>query len=165
MFKKRKKKSQKETSASKIILPEIKDWQLFFKKEYGTENRASVLKAFFDFVVDAKSPDVAVPGHCMIAGKVYGHDSYEDGEEVITSCIKTIFRIDRSIMQCQEDYPEEDNLFLIGFTTHTGKMYYVDYRKKNQFMTKLENDHLINRKLSEEAGFYTPDHLKNHEFL
>lgn len=150
---------------SKIVLPELDDWQLLFEKELGRENRTSVMRAFINFIIDPKHADVVVPGQCIVEGKVYGHQSFVDGERILTSYMRKIFAIDKKTMVCHNRPLDDGNRFLVGIETTSGGRYWVDYLKKNEFMDKLEFDFVINRQLSDESGYYVPLCYKHLGFL
>ncbi len=68
-------------------------------------------------------------------------------------------------MVCHNRTFDDENVFLVGIETIDGGKYWVDYLKKNEFMDKLEFDFVINRKLSDESGYYASPHCTRCGFL
>lgn len=157
--------SLKAGQTSKIVLPELSDWQLLFEEKWGKENRISVMQTFINFVIDRKHSDTVIPGKCIVEGKIYGHEAFVEGERILTSNVRKIFTIDKNTMVCYNQPLDDENRFLVGIETTNGSKYWVDYLKKNEYMDKLEFDFVINRELSDRPGHYVPSCYEHRGFL
>lgn len=122
--------------------PMIKEWELYFKMADGYENRDAVVKAFADFLEDPRADKLEIPGKCMLGGKVFGREGFNDGDEIFTSFIKFVERIERG---------EHD---LMCATTISGSKYYFYSDDYNAYMFLMLGDLIHIGKLSHRRYFY-----------
>ena len=72
----------------------LKEWGLLFRESDGPENRYTVAKAFANFWKNSDINILNIPGKCILGGKVYGQRDYKDGDDILSSELKTIERVD-----------------------------------------------------------------------
>ena len=113
--------------------PMIKEWELYFEKVNGYDNRTAIAKAFAKFWEDPAADKLKIPGKCMLGGKVFGHKKFNDGDEIFTSDIKSA----EKIKSCNHDGVRQ---LLICVTTVSGGRYYFYSRDYNPYMFLMLGD-------------------------
>lgn len=113
--------------------PMIKEWELYFERVNGYDNRTAVAKAFAKFWEDPAADKLKIPGKCMLGGKVFGHKKFNDGDEIFTSDIKSA----EKIKSCNHDGVRQ---LLICVTTVSGGRYYFYSRDYNPYMFLMLGD-------------------------
>lgn len=127
--------------------PMIKEWELYFDKANGYENRTTVAKAFTNFWEEPKADKLEIPGKCMLGGKVFGRKGFNDGEEIFTSNIQSVERIERGN---HNGVPHD----LMCATTISGSKYYFYSDDHNAYMFLMLGDLIHTGELSQRRYFY-----------
>ena len=127
--------------------PMIKEWELYFDKANGYENRDAVVKAFAGFWEDSRADKLEIPGKCMLGGKVFGREGFNDGDEIFTSDIKSVERIEHGD---HNGVPHD----LMCATTISGSKYYFYSDDYNAYMFLMLGDLIHTGELSQHRYFY-----------
>jgi len=99
--------------------PLLKEWRLVFKSsDNGIENCAETLRELATFLKNEETKKFDVGNRCRLSGKVYGRAKFEDGDEIMTSRVTNIERVEKD-----GDDDVLCDLFLA--TTESGSRYYV----------------------------------------
>ena len=113
--------------------PILKAWELYFNEGDGLDNRSEVVKDFADFWEKTEAKELKLPGKCMLGGKVYGRKGFNDGDEVFTSYIVSIERLEHG-----------DNFGVphdtMCATTISGSKYYLYSDEHNAHMALMLGD-------------------------
>ena len=136
-----------------ITSPWIDKWQTYFRKEDGRKNREKVAKAFHKFWSDSNEDILWVEGKVLLGGKVYGHERFDDGSDILTSNIVSLERIERGD---NNGIPHD----LIRVTTQSGSRYhfYTDDYSVNMFMLLGDLTHV--GKLNKKDDYYLKRSLR-----
>jgi len=127
--------------------PMIKEWELYFEKTNGYDNRTVVAKAFAKFWEDPAADKLEMPGKCMLGGKVFGRKGFNDGDEIFTSDVKLIERIERGN---HNGAPHD----LMCAITVSGSKYYFYSDEHNAYMFLMLGDLFHTGKLSQDRYCY-----------
>lgn len=138
--------------------PMIKEWELYFEKVNGYDNRTAVAKAFEKFLGDPVADKLEIPGKCILGGKVFGLKGFNDGTEIFTPDIKSMERIERS----NRDVPLHD---LICATTVSGSKYYFYLDEYSLCMFMMLEDLLHTGKLCQDLYCYLKFKYHNSKFI
>ncbi len=130
-----------------IYNPMIKEWELYFDKANGYDNRTTVAKAFTNFWVEPKAGKLEIPGKCMLGGKVFGCKGFNDGDEIFTPDIQSIERIERGD---HNGVPHD----LMCATTIFGSKYYFYSDDHNFYMFLMLDDLIHTGELSQRRCSY-----------
>ena len=123
--------------------PMIKKWQVYFKLEDGYDNRDTVMKAFVQFLAHPKNEKLEMPGKCILGGRIFGHDHFEDGDEILTSLV-TEFRWLR----------EEEGTSVVEATTKSGSKYRLFLDDFSQCMFAMMGDMIQDGRLNRSRYYY-----------
>lgn len=127
--------------------PMIKKWGLYFDRANGYDNRATIVKAFADFFENTGEEKLEIPGKCVLGGKVYGRYGFKDGNEILTSNIQSVERIERG--DCN-GVPHD----LMCATIGSGSKYYFYSDEHSAYMFMLLGDMIHTGKLNQEPYHY-----------
>lgn len=130
-----------------VYNPMIKKWELYFNKANGYENRVIVIKAFANFLEDPKADKLEIPGKCMLGGNVFRREGFNDGDEIFTSDIKSVERIEHGD---NKGVPHD----LMCATTISGSKYYFYSDDYNAYMFLMLGDLIHTGKLNQRRYFY-----------
>ena len=86
-----------ETIRTKYNLgPMLAQWEFLFPKKQNLEIMNKILVKFGNelYVGHEKMVDISAIGEISLRGKVYGDSRFEKGDDIITSPVKTIERVD-----------------------------------------------------------------------
>ena len=73
---------------------ELRNWKLYFPLSPDLDKEHAILGKLSDFLIDSKPDDVLeIKNACSIAGNVYGHRAFKDGDPVRTSPVYDITRL------------------------------------------------------------------------
>lgn len=127
--------------------PEIKKWQLYFLKKYGSENCTKVIKKFVAFYTNKEGDELifSEDEHCSIIGL----DGHLDGTIITTSQIKSIKRI-----TCAAEGAPRD---IMCVSTTTEHKYYVYSDEYSKGMCIMMGDMMFVGKLRDESRCYQYD--------
>lgn len=127
--------------------PIISGWELYFNEAHGYDNRSTVARAFTNFWQRNYAEKLEIPGKCMLGGKVYGHEKFNDGEEIMTSNVESVERVERS----KQNGVSHD---LMCATTKSGSKYYFYSDNYNVYMFQILGDLIHKGKLSRKPHHY-----------
>ncbi len=142
-----------------LYQPEIRDWELFFERNDGRDNRLTVIKAFIDFFHNSDISELKMPGRCMLGGEVYGHSKFDYGDEIITSSLKFIKRL--KIGKNNFNMPHD----LFCATTKSDNKYYFYSDSHSAYMSLMFNDIAYKGKLDEGIGHYLKPEYRRSNLL
>lgn len=150
----------KETNeiANTAYSPIIKEWELYFRKTDGYDNRTTVAKAFTNFWEKSNTDKLEIPGKCILGGKVFGRKGFNNGDEIFTSYIESIERI-----ECGNHNGIPHNLMCA--TTISGSKYYFYSDDHNAYMFLMLGDMIHTGKLSQHRWFYLKREFHNSELI
>lgn len=139
----------KETKevANMAYNPMIKEWELYFEKANGYDNRTAVVKAFAKFWEDSAVDKLKIPGKCMLGGRVFGRKGFNDGDEIFTSDVELMERIEHGN---HNGIPHD----LMCATTVSGSKYYFYSDEHNAYMFLMLGDLFHTGKLSQDRYYY-----------
>ena len=146
---------RKTKEVTNMASPMIKEWGLYFYKADGDDNRTTVAKAFADFWKDSRVDALEIPGKCMLGGKVFGCEGFDDGDEIFTSYVKSVERIERGN---HNGTPRD----LMCATTMSGSKYYFYSDGYSSYMFLMLGDLIHTGKLSQH---YLKREFQNSEFI
>ena len=73
---------------------ELRNWKLYFPVTFDPAKYHAIIGGLSDFLIESKPDDVyEIKNECSIAGNVYGHPAFNDGDPVRTSPVFDITRI------------------------------------------------------------------------
>ncbi len=152
-------------------LIKIDNWELYFPKKFmgnnGGENRHLVMKDFMEFLTNKNKSKLRIEGECYIGGKISGHDSFKDGDEVLTSKLLTIERAarDNLVGVTVKDGPREFKVTgdLLCATAQSGTKYYFFAYTCNSLMAQMMGDMLFLEELNRTPGWYLSEAYKRHK--
>ena len=127
--------------------PMIKDWELYFEEANGYDNRTTVAKAFAKFWEDPAADKLKIPGKCMLGGRVFGRKGFNDGDEIFTSDVELIERIEHGN---HNGIPHD----LMCAITVSGSKYYFYSDGHNAYMFLMLGDLFHTGKLSQDHFYY-----------
>lgn len=127
--------------------PIIKEWEIYFEEVNGWNNRDVVAKAFARFLEDFTARKLEIPGKCMLGGKVFGHKRFNDGDEIFTSDVELMERIEHGNYN---GIPHD----LMCATTVSGSKYYFYSDGHNAYMFLMLGDLFNTGKLSQDRYYY-----------
>ncbi len=127
--------------------PMVKEWGLYFYEANGYDNRLTVAKAFTDFWDNSSADKLEIPGKCTLGGKVFGHEKFNDGEEIFTSDIISIERIERG-------YVNGITNDLLRVTTVSGSKYHIYSINYNAYMFLMMGDLIHLGELNPSRHYY-----------
>ena len=127
--------------------PIIKEWELYFEKVNGYDNRTAVAKAFAKFLGDPTADKLKIPGKCMLGGRVFGRKGFNDGDEIFTSDVELMERIEHGN---HNGIPHD----LMCATTVSGSKYYFYSDGHNAYMFLMLGDLFNTGKLSQDHYYY-----------
>lgn len=99
-----------------IYKPLIESWDLLVRQK-DMEECVRRLRVFAEFWQNLSKTKLDMPADIILRGKVYGREGFVDGDEICTSWVKTVERIERGD---RNGVPHD----LICATTHSGSKYY-----------------------------------------
>lgn len=138
--------------------PMIREWEFYFLQEDGYENRFIVAKAFLKFWDDNSIEKLDVPGRCMLGGKIFGREGFNDGDEIFTSIIETIERI-----KCSDCSDTQHDLMCA--TTISGSKYYFYSNDYNTYMFMMFGDLIHMDELNPRPYFYLKPKLHSSNLI
>ena len=127
--------------------PMIKEWELYFEKTNGYDYRTTVAKAFAKFWEDPAADKLEMPGKCMLGGRVFGRKGFNDGDEIFTSDVELIERIERDN---HNGVPHD----LMCAITASGSKYYFYSDEHNAYMFLMLGDLFHTGELSQDRYCY-----------
>lgn len=127
--------------------PIIKEWELYFEKVNGYDNRTAIAKAFAKFWEDPAADKLKIPGKCMLGGRVFGRKGFNDGDEIFTSDVELMERIEHGN---HNGIPHD----LMCATTVSGSKYYFYSDEHNAYMFLMLGDLFHTGKLSQDRYCY-----------
>ena len=133
--------------ANMAYSPMIKEWELYFEKVNGYDNRTAVAKAFAKFLGDPTADKLKIPGKCMLGGRVFGRKGFNDGDEIFTSDVELMERIEHGN---HNGIPHD----LMCATTVSGSKYYFYSDWHNAYMFLMLGDLFNTGKLSQDHYYY-----------
>ena len=128
-------------------IPVIRQWELYFDKIDGLENREKVATGFAKYWNEHSLTLFNVPGTCMLGGKIYDREGFLDGSEIFTSTIRSFRRIETGY---KNGAPHD----LILTTTRTGNLYYYYSDEHNTYMALMLEDLIHTGSLNGTPGYY-----------
>ena len=128
-------------------MPMLKDWEIYFDRANGYENRETVAGAFTEFWNSLNEDELQIPGACMLGGKVFGRAGFNDGDEIFTSNIQSVKRVERGD---KLGVPHD----LMCATTGSGSKYYFYSDGHNAYMALMLGDLTHMGKLDPSRGYY-----------
>lgn len=138
--------------------PMIKEWELYFYKANGYENRYTVVKAFADFWGDSRADKLKIPGKCKLGGKVFGRAGFNDGDEIFTSDVKSVERIEHGD---HNGFPHD----LMCANTISGSKYYFYSDNHNAYMFLMLGDLIRTGELSQRPYFYLKPEFRGSKLI
>ena len=133
--------------ANMAYSPMIKEWELYFEKVNGYDNRTAVAKAFAKFLGDPTADKLKIPGKCMLGGRVFGRKGFNDGDEIFTSDVELIERIEHA----NHNGISHD---LMSAITVSSSKYYFYSDGHNAYMFLMLGDLFHTGKLSQDRYYY-----------
>lgn len=127
--------------------PIIKEWEIYFEEVNGYDNRTAVAKAFAKFLGDPTADKLKIPGKCMLGGRVFGRKGFNDGDEIFTSDVELMERIEHGN---HNGIPHD----LMCATTVSGSKYYFYSDGHNAYMFLMLGDLFNTGKLSQDRYYY-----------
>lgn len=146
------------TGETMFYSPELRNWQLYFRKDDGKENRLEVARAFVDFWYDASRLYLEIPGLAVVGGRVFGHKSHIDGTMLFTTYVKGITKIHRMCMAGNRP------ITILRVDTASGSKYYLNTDQYSAGMSLIISDINYCGELEEYPEYYMKD-FKNPAFL
>ena len=131
-----------------IYEPVLKNWEIFFAKEDGVENRDNIAKAFARFLVASKDDVMKIPGMCFLGGTVFGRGC-EYGNDILTPHVSSVERVKRGSHEVHGHAHD-----LICATTESGSKYYFYSDENNPWMSLMLSDIIRLGKLNTENEYY-----------
>ena len=128
-------------------IPIIKKWEIYFNRMDGLENRKNVAVAFTEYWNGHSFNLFEIPGKCMLGGKVYGREGFIDGNEIFTSFIRSIRRIETGF---RNGIPHD----LMLATTYSGSLYHIYSDDYNAYMALMLGDITHTGRLNDTPGYY-----------
>ena len=125
-----------------MLYPRIENWELYFEREFGKENRRSIVEAFVKYW-ETFQGELVINGKCVLGGNVFGREGFKDGAEVFTSYIKSIKRVEG-----------EDECDLMCAETESGTKYYFDAGEYNSYMGIMIADMINHGDLNDQQNYY-----------
>ena len=139
--------------------PMLKDWELYFERADGYDNRQKVTTEFAIFWRNRRQKEIVIPGKCKLGGKVLRHVGFLDGTELFTTDhIKMIKRIGYECI-CGNVHD------LMCAITTSGKEYYFYSDESNTHMFMMLLDLTIRIELNGTPYFYLKKELKGKDFI
>ena len=133
--------------------PILKNWQLFFEEADGYQNRQNVVLSFNRFYIHLSNKQFTPPGKCILGGIIYGDSRFKDGQEIFTSYVASIERLEKEYCLGAE------HELLCATTTSQHKYYfYADHCSDD--MSNMLLDMAKFNKLSLIRGYYLPTRLQ-----
>ena len=138
--------------------PILRDWELYFDRVDGTDNRTRVATAFAKYWNGAISDLFTVPGKCVLGGRVFGRAGFTDGDEIFTSSLQTIKRVEYGY---KNGVPHD----LMLATTKSGSVYYFYSDEHNAYMALMLGDLSRTGHFNTTPGYYLKREYKHSRLL
>ncbi|MBR3233485.1 hypothetical protein IKG12_01310 [Candidatus Saccharibacteria bacterium] len=138
--------------------PMITEWELYFNRADGYDNRATVAKAFANFWKELEVDKLEISGKCRLGGRVFGREGFNDGDEILTSNVRFIERVERG--DCggvQHD--------LMCATTASGNKYFFYSNDYNVYMFLMLGDLLRTGELNSYRNYYLKRELRGSKLI
>lgn len=135
-------------------IPTLIKWQFLFYREGGNPGRTKTMRGFIKFIKKNKFEKFTTPDNgaeFCLTGEVLNHEHFPDGNAIITTKVKGIFK-------------DEDDDKLLIMDTENG-FFYAHYEDINKYMQMLIEDILSLRGLLRKKGIYVPPYIVGSRFL
>ena len=134
-----------------LYYPILKEWELYFDRDDGYENRTKVVEAFTNFWSKPWIKELGIPGKCVLGGKVFQSESFKDGDEIFTSSVKFVEKISfDNICGVRHD--------LICATTASGSKYYFYSDDHSGLMFLMLGDMIHLGRISDSRVYLKPEY-------
>ena len=139
--------------------PQFRDWNLFFDKIDGEENRQKIIKEFTKFWLDSTRKSLIIPGNCSLGGPLFGVNGHYNGEDAFVGSVSHIERLNRG-RPVRNKFPND----LLCATTKTGEKYYLFADTFDLYMLLLMGD-IKNDNLNLSDNYYLHPRFRGREYL
>ena len=120
-----------QNSASEAMRPTFMDWEILFNYRDGYDNREEIMENFQKLW--NRELDKIPVEKAFLSGRIYGRKGFTDGDEIVTSFIQTIERIETA---GKPDRPND----LLCATTKSGSKYYFSLWNCSEHVTMMLRD-------------------------